>query len=332
VQKLLSRTIISVVLAVGVYAVVTFYADLELLWAAIRTFPIAIFAAACALSLANYGLRFVKWHAYLRRLKISLPTGRSAGVFLSGLSMSVTPGKLGELLKAYLLRCSDGVTMTKTAPVVVAERLTDLMAILLLALAGVAAFPSARLVVAVGGALVVALLVIVSSKRLSLWALRALARLPGLKRAGNRMEDLYSSMAELVRPGPLLWGVALSLVSWLFEAVGFYLVLSAFDSVRPGLAHCVFIYAFSTAAGALSFLPGGLGVTEGGMIALVVKTVEGAGRSVGVAATLIIRVATLWLAVVVGFVSLAVMRRRLGASLWEIGRPDEEEARTRCEH
>ena len=45
-----------------------------------------------------------------------------------------------------------------------------------------------------------------------------------------------------------------------------------FPGAEASLKLCTFIYAAMTIAGALSFLPGGLGVQEGGMVALLVST------------------------------------------------------------
>lgn len=52
-----------------------------------------------------------------------------------------------------------------------------------------------------------------------------------------------------------------SVVSWLFECFGFYLILINFG-LDVNVLWPVFAYALSTIVGAVSMLPGGLGVTE----------------------------------------------------------------------
>jgi uncharacterized membrane protein YbhN (UPF0104 family) len=71
----------------------------------------------------------------------------------------------------------------------------------------------------------------------------------------------------------------------------------------------VFIYSATTLGGVVT--PGGLGVTDGGMTALLSYT---AGRSAPAAgaATLVIRLCTLWFAVLVGVLALLIFRRRVG--------------------
>ncbi|HEX5063643.1 MAG TPA: flippase-like domain-containing protein, partial [Kofleriaceae bacterium] len=81
--------------------------------------------------------------------------------------------------------------------------------------------------------------------------------------------------------------------------------------VDLGLA--MVIYAGTTIAGALSFLPGGLGVTEGAMSMALVKGAAKLDPSTAVAATLLTRLATLWFAVVIGVAFLALARRRIAS-------------------
>jgi uncharacterized protein (TIRG00374 family) len=80
-----------------------------------------------------------------------------------------------------------------------------------------------------------------------------------------------------------------------------YLVLLGLG-VAPGwstLFIAVFVLAFSTVIGAVSALPGGLGAAEAsiaGMLALILNL----SWDTSAAATLIIRFATLWFAVLIG--------------------------------
>ena len=96
------------------------------------------------LALANYTIRFVRWALYLRARSVRIPLGSSALVFGAGLSLSITPGKIGELVKSYLLRELHDIPVTRTAPIVIAERVSDLIALVLLAVVGVAAYGIAQ--------------------------------------------------------------------------------------------------------------------------------------------------------------------------------------------
>jgi uncharacterized protein (TIRG00374 family) len=101
-------------------------------------------------------------------------------------------------------------------------------------------------------------------------------------------------------------------VAWLAECVGFALIVSGFPGTQVPLSLAILIYASTTVAGALSFLPGGLVVTEAGM-AWLLESARGADQATAAAATILTRLATLWFAVVIGLVALAVLRRHAPA-------------------
>jgi hypothetical protein len=152
VSRLLRRTLIGVALGVLVYVVILLVFGVREVADALAEFAYWTVAAALGLSSINYLLRFWKWELALGWLDIragsqglhppaeQLSLGRSALIYLAGLSMSVTPGKLGEVLRSVLLRASDGVPFTRTAPIVAADRLSDVIALVVLALIGVAEF------------------------------------------------------------------------------------------------------------------------------------------------------------------------------------------------
>jgi glycosyltransferase 2 family protein len=321
-NKLFRRLIFGLVLGVGVYACVAITVGVDQLVQSLATFRYWLFLPVLALSCGNYVLRYFKWHLYLKQLEIHLPAGTSLSIFLSGLSMTITPGKIGELLKAYLVREAVGVPMSKTAPVVIAERVTDLLALILLMLSGFFTFRRFEEVLIAGGPLVVVFLVVISSRRLSLALLSVIARLPGLSRLSQKLLELYESTAALFLPWPLFLATVLSLVAWFCECTGFYLVLGGFPRTHAPLLLAVFIYSATTLGGVVS--PGGLGITDGAMTAFLNLTATFSLATSG-AATLLIRLCTLWLAVLVGVCSLLLFLRsaRVGDELPPKKNPEE---------
>jgi len=143
--------------------------------------------------------------------------------------------------------------------------------------------------------------------------LRAARKLPeeqDFRQWKNALHEAYRATAALLKPGPLVISVLLSTLSWYFECVAFLVVVHGFPGAAIGNQAGTFIYASMTVAGALSFLPGGLGVTEAGMLALLGDLGTGTGRSVAAAATFVTRLCTLWYAVLVGLVALFAFARR----------------------
>lgn len=317
-NRLFLRLLIGLLLGVAVWVGFAIYADLQSLTGHLESFAWWRIGPVIGLTLLAYGLRFLKWHYLLGKAGVRVPSGRSGLVFLAGFSMAITPGKVGELIKAWLLKQTDGIPATQTAPVVIAERLTDLVALVLLSLLGAFTYvedPRFGFLLLVCGLLVLCMTALFASARAFAWGVRLVAHLPLGAKIAPRLDELGEPLHRLLRPGPLVATSLYSAVAWLGECVGFALVLGGLPGVEASLPLCVFIYAATTVLGALSFLPGGLGVTEGSMTLLLLRSASGLGRSGAVAATVLIRLCTLWFGVVLGFAALGVLKLRSGVRL-----------------
>lgn len=223
--------------------------------------------------------------------------------------MSITPAKIGELLKSYLVKEVTNEPISKTAPVIFAERVTDFLSLLIISIVGAYVFDYG-ITLSVGvSAFFIVLIFIISNKRLCLSILNYLERLTLLKKYLNSIHNTYESSYQLLKPKPLLIMTIVSLLAWGFECLGYYLILLNFN-INFGFFWTSFSYAFATIAGAVSMLPGGLGVTEGSLTFLLVN--NEVSNSTAVATTLLIRVVTLWFAVLVGVVSVFFYQKRFG--------------------
>ncbi len=310
-KSLLIRVVLGLAAGVTIYVGMSIWADAGRVVAALDSFAWSGFALAVVLALLNYLLRFVRWQYYLRVLAIDVPVSESLLVFLAGFSLTVTPGKMGEAIKALLLRTSRGVPAARTASIVVAERVTDLLALMLLAAVGMAQLsPNLRRVLGIGAGLVVAGLIVISVKRLSTPLLTATAKIPGLRRWAAKFDEVHRSTAAMLRPAPMLIALGLSLIAWFLECVALLAVVRGFPGATIALFDSTWIYAAMTVAGALSFLPGGLGVSEAVMLALLGSYGSGLDRGSAAAATFLTRGATLWLAVVIGLLALVLFVRQ----------------------
>lgn len=297
--------------AVLLAAAISMLGDIRGLGDRLAGFTWSAFVAGLGLALCNYGLRFVRWQLYLKRQGVSVPVGSSAIVFGAGLSLSITPAKLGELLKSYLLRELHAIAAPRTAPIVVAERVTDLIALLVLTIAGVAVYGLQPRLVATAAGLVGVGLVLLAWPRPTRAVIAALTQPMRWRRLRAPLFDTVDNLAQLCRPKALVSATAIAVPAWACECVGFAIICNAFPGSHVELGLATAIYAGTTIAGALSFLPGGLGVTEGAMTVALMHGATHFDRSTAVAATLLTRLVTLWFAVLLGIAFLAVARRRI---------------------
>jgi uncharacterized protein (TIRG00374 family) len=310
VERLKRNLALALALGAAVYLLLAVFSGFGDLREAFDGFNYALVPAILGLVLLSYVGRFLRWLYYLKILKVSIPLGINAAIFAAGLSMTISPGKLGEVLKSVFVRQAAGAPVARTAPAVVAERATDGTGMVAWGFLGAFALglgPGTMVVFLGVAAFGIAVL---RSKRLSLLAERVLAKLPLLNRLAPHLHDFHASSNELLAARPLIAGTAISFFSWGLECLGVYLCAVGLDADRPFLL-VVFVFAVSSLVGVLSMLPGGIGAVEAGLAGQFVAV---AGLSVGIAValTLLIRLATLWFATLVGIVGLFVVRALLG--------------------
>ena len=315
--KLTRRIIGAMLLGVLVYVGFALYTGVGKIAEDLSRYAWSTFAIACGLAFTNYVLRFLKWEYYLAVLGVrGVPKGESFLTFLSGFVLTVTPGKVGEVFKSLILFQLRGVPIERTAPIVVAERVTDLIGVIVMIAVGSLGFPGGLVWASAGGALVLVLLLFVSVPSLRRRMVAPLPRLPGvLGRVGGRVapkvEVALDGLSDLTTPKRLVYPTLLSIGAWSLEGIGLWIILGGFDQ-RPSLMLTGFIYATATLAGAVIPVPGGLGVAEG-LLKEQMARLGGVPTSTATAAMFLIRFATLWFAVVVGFVALGLLRARYPA-------------------
>lgn len=266
-----------------------------------------------ACTLFNYLLRFFKWHFYLGLIGVQdLSLLESARLFVAGFPLAVTPGKAGEALKAVWLQRRTGTPFARGVTVVLAERISDGLAVLVLSTLGVIAYPRYWPVFASVLGILLAVIVISQIRPLALALIRFSARLPLIGRWTHHLLEFYEGAYALFRPRAMLAAVGLGTFAWLGEGVGLYLILLGLGvpaSVEL-FSSAVFVLSFSTVVGAVSTLPGGLGASEAsiaGMLSFVMLLPAGTSA----AATLLIRFATLWFGVGLGLVIWSFSRELL---------------------
>ncbi|MFL5992132.1 MAG: lysylphosphatidylglycerol synthase domain-containing protein, partial [Rubrobacteraceae bacterium] len=96
-ERLKRNLILALALGVAVYLVLAIVSGFGSLTAALDDFDFALVPVILGLVLLSYAGRFLRWLYYLKLLKVSVPLPTNAAIFAAGLSMTISPGKLGEV-------------------------------------------------------------------------------------------------------------------------------------------------------------------------------------------------------------------------------------------
>jgi uncharacterized protein (TIRG00374 family) len=299
----LKGIVLSTVAAAAAYLATVLWVGRLDVSAAVSLVSVDTLLGLLALSMMNYGLRFLRWHYYLRTLGASIPLGHDLRVYIAGFALTATPGKAGEMARSLWLR-PYGVSATFSLAAFLAERLQDFLAILLLSSLGVSLYGGVDWLLSMSLGLVALAAGILYVPLITRWAL-ALAggRRKRLGALVSRLSEILALTKTCLTPRRFALGLLIGLCAWSAEAFGFFLLMQALGNPLR-LLSAISIYALSMLAGALSFMPGGLGGSEASMIVLL--RILSVPLPMAVSATLLIRLATLWFAVLLGILALLI--------------------------
>ena len=305
------RFVLGVAFGILFTAAFVFFNDGQQVLHTLHGFEWGLVPLILLLSLSNYLLRFVKWHLYLRWVEAApIAKMTSLVIFFSGLSMAITPGKVGEFLKPYLVRRANGTPLAVTAPIVVSERITDGVAMLVLASLGLLQVRNGWIVLVVMAILFVAFAVLLQRQALVRSIMHRFERIALIGKRIETLETLYESTWRMFRPGRLLFAVAISTLSWAGECVAFFFVLKGLGFTADW--HLLFVatssLAIATMIGAVTLLPGGLGAAELSVTGLLILFMGSAtiDHETAATATLLIRFATFWFGILLGLAALLI--------------------------
>lgn len=302
------------VLAAVVSVASTLYADAGDVAEALRDLDESWVLPALVLALAAHAIRGVRWHYYLALVSEPgelLPVPRSAAIYAAGVAMQVTPGRVGEWVKSYYVGRAGGAPAARTAPIVLAERVTDLLGLVVLAASGLLVYRTALPVVAVSALLALGLLAILRSPRLARRVARIIERIPLLRRLAPHAEEFAGASDVLLTWRPLAVATVISFVSWIAEVGAYWLVLHGLgiEATSTTLFQAAFVWPVATLAGGLLLTPGGLGVAEGGLVTLANTLIDGVVRGTATAAALVTRGVTLWIPTAIGLLAMLYLSR-----------------------
>ena len=249
--------------------------------------PSALLAAA--LCVLNYVLRGLRWRLWMAHFQRPLGLADGLRIYLAGYSFTPTPGNIGEAARGLLL-AQRPLSALQSLAIFGAERLADLLALLLLTLPAlfwllvlpnIAGLPWLVGGLGLAGGLLAVVLLRAQPSWLTRWAWLAQAW-------------------DCLRTQPMRW-FGLTLVAWAAQGLAVWLICQ--DMALPiGPLQATSLYALAMVGGAVSMLPAGLGGTEALLTGLLV--LQGASLATAVGITVLVRLLTLWLAVAIGLLAL----------------------------
>ena len=301
-MKLDNRLILVLVAAVGIYAIFLFTSDFNIITEKISNFKINYLPLILFLVTASWCPVFIKWHFLLKNCEIDIPLTRSITVFLSGLAFDITPGKLGALMKSQILKTSFNIPRTKTAPIVLVEKVYDLIGAILASIIGIIILGMDVYLIIIAILVLAMVFFFLYYRPASELFFKRVTKTKFFSKYVENISEFDKTVQKSTNVKVATICILLAVTYWFIVSSAVYYTLIGFDIDTLDYLKVLSIYATSILLGAISFIPGGVGITEGALAGLF--TLEGIDVSTALILSVIIRIFVLWYSVSIGFISL----------------------------
>ena len=311
-QALSSRLIgsLSVFIGLGVlsYILAIFWSGHGQFILSIQKIGLPTFFGGALLASFSYLFRFIRWNISLKFFGYLIPCDRNVVIYLSGLSLTASPGKLGETLRSIFL-LPFGVKVSDSVGAFVADRLSEVIGVALLGMVAGIFADSFSWILAL-----ILLCVLLGS-----WAISYAIKHPSSGKFWHWLAEKIKWLPIQLGESALvawarLWGRLRSMefAGFAFIAYGLQALVFAWFchalqiDIQP--ADAVQIFVLATLLGAASMVPAGLGAMEAALVFQLMQV--GATEPTAVAIAIATRLVTLWLGMSIGMVALFEVRRR----------------------
>ena len=301
-MKFDNRIIWVVIASVGLYGVFLFFSDFNIISEQISNFKYEFLPLILLLVSISWTPLLVRWQILLKKNDINIPIKKSFLLFLGGMSMSITPGHVGELIKSQLMKTIYNIPRTKTAPIIFVEKFYDLTGAIIASIIGIIILGMDTSLILISVSILIVIIFLIYYRPIFEFILKRVTKTKFFSKYSENISDSYEIVRNSTTPRILSISFGLSILYWIIISVAVHFILLSFGIESISVLKTISIYSSSVIIGAISFIPGGLGITEGSLIGLF--SLEGIDVSLALILSVMIRILTMWYSVSIGFICL----------------------------
>ena len=301
-MKLDNRLILILIAVVAIYAIFLFISDYNIISEKISNFKINYLPLILLLVSASWVPLIIKWHFLLKNCEIDIPLTKSILVFLSGTAFEITPGQIGALMKSQILKTIYNIPRTKTAPIVLVEKVYDLIGAILASIIGIIILGVYPYLIVIAILVLAVIFFFMYYRPASELFFKRITKLKFFSKYIENISESYKTVQKSTNVKVATVCILLAVTYWFIISAAAYYILIGFDINILDYLKVLAIYVTSILLGAISFIPGGIGITEGSIAGLF--TLNGIDISTALFLSVMIRILTLWYSVGVGFIAL----------------------------
>ena len=296
-----NRIFISILLVTLFYVGFTIFSDVDKIKNDYQNFNLFYFLPVLPILFISMFFRSLIQKYLLKKLGIEISTKSSFMIFLSGYSMIMTPGGVGLIIKSYLIEKKYGYKISKSIPLVFAERFYDILAVQVIILTTLFLFFSEisliLCIISISGLSLGIFLI--KNKKFNYVIIKIATKLQIIGDDLDEQEKFLDGL-KIIFEFKLFLKISIIITAIVFfEGIIFYLSFQIFG-INMGYVESIQIYYTSMLLGALTLLPAGIGAIEG--IFIVLLSEKNISLHLATSIILFMRFVSIWLLSAIGII------------------------------
>lgn len=291
------------------YAIILLSSDIQKISSSLYELRYEYFGIIFLLLISRLGVGAIRFHILLNKIGIKINWKDSFQIHLAGLSMIVTPGGMGAIIKSYILKKKLGSSYSNTTPIIIYEKWLDLTSIIIVIsiLLIWANFIESIIALIIGAIFSSIIFVIMRQSKGINFVNKVLKKIPFLKKKTLIIEEYKDAMQKISGIRTNIALLAFSLIPKIITAVMVFLIFKSF-----GIDFDIFtssqIFFTSQLIGFISFIPAGLVATESSLLGLLM--LKGLDFSESSILVIVIRFWSIWILTIIGAIFLRLILRK----------------------
>ncbi len=302
-----SKTTIMILILIVIYVAFLLSTDITKVQNNLKTMNYSYLLIAIALWSSGNIFRIIRWHLFLKEIEDKVPFKENVLYYLAGFAFLLSPGRLGEIIRSPYIKRDYGISIPKTASIVFVERFYELLGIIIVLSVGLVFIEFQRTILLVPLAIIVVAIVVFKNKKLLFNLLNKISKIKLLKNISTNFEESYNTIAKLSKPKFFVIGTITSTIrAFLMGLAVYFLVLSL--SAKLSFEEVLVIFPASQLVAALSMIPGGIGIFDGGIVGLFFAF--NVPYDIAITTTILMRIIGIGIFSVIGLIFLRLIASR----------------------
>lgn len=308
IKKIKNKSILLLISISAFYLATLIISDFTDLISRLNTVNWSYYPIIFGLSFLIIVIKWFRYHLILKKLNIKMNPKDSFLVYVAGFSMIITPGGSGEIIRSQIIKTKTGKSISITSPMFFFEKWLDFSSFIIAIgfLLIWENYVESKIVFIIGVSISILILMLMK-KTIGINIInKVISKLKFIK-IGINSEEFQDSTNKLITVRTLFETFFLTILATIVSIVIAFLVFQSFN-INFNLFQSGQIFITSITLGSLSFIPGGLIVTESGLLGLMLK--YGIDFETSSVSVIVLRFVTLWFVSIIGFISLKIISKK----------------------